>query len=50
MLLIKSSSITGVAGGTTLSVQGTTPTAFTRQVKSYVPINDVMGVAKEGYL
>jgi uncharacterized protein (TIGR02145 family) len=49
-LMMKISSLTGISGGTAVPVQGASPTALTRQAKSYVPINDVIAVTKAGYL
>jgi uncharacterized protein (TIGR02145 family) len=48
--VIKNNSQTGVSRGMAVSVQGTSPDAFSRQAESYVPINDVIAVAKDGYL
>jgi uncharacterized protein (TIGR02145 family) len=48
--VLKSNLLTGVSRGAALSNQGTSPTALTRQVERYVPINDVIKVEKEGYL
>ncbi len=48
--VIKNNSLTCVSGGVELSSQNQSSTALTRQVKSYVPINDVIAATKTGYL
>ena len=48
--VLKSNTLTGVSRGAALPNQGTSPTALTRQVESYVPFDDVIKVEKEGYL
>jgi uncharacterized protein (TIGR02145 family) len=49
-VVLKSISSAGVSRGTALSNQGTSPAALTRQAETYVPINDVIRVEKDGYL
>ncbi len=49
-LIIKSPSIGRVSGGTGLSTHGILSTATMSRASSYVPINDVIAVTKDGYL